>query len=236
MSRHVLTAVAVAVFSFSVLGPPVQAQDNLGFAAYRTGKGVSPQDSAKAFRWYRLATEQGDASAQYFLGVAYGTGKGVPQDFAESRRWFRLAAEQGLASAQYALGFIYTDGVGVPQDDAEAARWWRLAAAQGHVGAQNNLDNLINMHRTGLGVPQYRLAAEQGVARAQYDLGRMYLTGEGVPRDYVEAHMWLNLAATNSISVVRERAVAERDRVAELMTPADLSEAQRRFQEWHAAH
>ena len=28
MSRHVLTSVAVAVFSLSVLGPPVQAQDN----------------------------------------------------------------------------------------------------------------------------------------------------------------------------------------------------------------
>ena len=34
----------------------------------------------------------------------------------------------------------------------------------------------------------------------------------------------------------RERTVATRDRVAERMTPADLSEAQRRAREWHAAH
>ena len=201
-----LTAVAVAVFSFSVLDPPVQAQDNLGFAAYRTGKGVSPQDSAKAFRWYRLATEQGDASAQYFLGVAYGTGKGVPQDFAESRRWFRLAAEQGLASAQYALGFIYSDGNGVPQDDAEAARWFRLAAEQGH-------------------------------ARAQGTLGAIYHTGKGVPRDDIEAHMWLNLAVSRSSGADRELWVAARERVAGLLlTPADLSEAQRLAREWNAAH
>ena len=100
------------------------------------------------------------------------------------------------------------------------------------------------MYDTGLGVPQdaaeavrwFRLAAEQGHARAQYSLGVMYGTGEGVPQDNVEAHMWLNLAASRLSGADRERSVGARDRVAELMTPADLSEAQRRAREWHAAH
>ena len=94
------------------------------------------------------------------------------------------------------------------------------------------------------GVPQdaaeavqwYRLAAEQGLADAQYNLGVMYANGEGVPQDNVEAHMWLNLAASQFTGEQRERTVAARDRVAERMTPADLSEAQRRAREWHAAH
>ena len=100
------------------------------------------------------------------------------------------------------------------------------------------------MYDTGLGVPQdaaeavrwFRLAAEQGHARAQYSLGVMYGTGEGVPQDNVEAHIWLNLAASRLSGADRERSVGARDRVAELMTPADLSEAQRRAREWHAAH
>jgi TPR repeat protein len=41
----------------------------------------------------------------------------------------------------------------------------------------------------------YRLAAEQGNARAQSSLGAMYATGEGVPRDDVEAVRWSRLAA-----------------------------------------
>ena len=81
-----------------------------------------------------------------------------------------------------------------------------------------------------------RLAAEQGNARAQYNLGDMYANGKGVPQDNVEAHMWLNLAASRSSGADRERRVATRDRVAERMTPADLSEAQRRAREWDAAH
>ena len=36
---------------------------------YGAGRGV-PQDDAEAVRWYRLAAEQGEASAQYNLGVA----------------------------------------------------------------------------------------------------------------------------------------------------------------------
>ena len=55
----------------------------------------------------------------------------------------------------------------------------------------------------GQGVPQdyaeavkwYRLAAEQGYAAAQYNLGVMYDNGQGVPQDYAEAVKWYRLAA-----------------------------------------
>ena len=136
---------------------------------------------------------------------------------------------------------MYDNGDGVSQDDAEAVRWYRLAAEQGLVTAQHSLGL---MYDDGRGVPLddaeavrwYRLAAEQGYVSAQNNLGVMYSTGEGVPQDNIEAHMWLNLAASRSSGADRERTVATRDRVAERMTPADLSEAQRRAREWHAAH
>ena len=41
----------------------------------------------------------------------------------------------------------------------------------------------------------YGLAAEQGVAEAQHNLGFSYLTERGVPQDYVEAVRWFRLAA-----------------------------------------
>ena len=66
--------------------------------------------------------------------------------------------------------------------------------------------------------------------------GASYDTGRGVPQDNVEAHTWLNLAASRLTGEQREEVVTARDRVTERMTPADLSEAQRRAREWNAAH
>ena len=38
----------------------------------------------EAVRWFRLATEQGYAEAQFRLGIMYATGEGVPQDDGET--------------------------------------------------------------------------------------------------------------------------------------------------------
>ena len=51
----------------------------------------------------------------------------------------------------------------------------------------------------------YRLAAEQGQAGAHYDLGVMYANGEGVLKDSVLAHMWLNIAGANGNKDARRR-------------------------------
>jgi hypothetical protein len=111
----------------------LHAQYDLG-QCYKTGVGVT-QDSSEAMGWYRLAADQGDASAQDNLGTCYENGAGVAQDSGEAARWYRLAAEQGHANSQYNLGLSYCLGNGVLQDSAEAARWFHLAADQGHEGA-----------------------------------------------------------------------------------------------------
>ena len=63
----------------------------------------------------RLDAKQGDASAQFRLGLRYTIGNGVPQDDQEAVRWYRLAAEQGHVAAQSSLGSKYAMGRGVPQ-------------------------------------------------------------------------------------------------------------------------
>jgi TPR repeat protein len=81
-----------------------------------------------------------------------------------------------------------------------------------------------------MAVSWYRKAAEQGEASGQYNLGIMYRTGRGVPQDYVQAHMWFNLAASHTYPV--DDAVADRDLVAARMTPLQIAEAQRLAREW----
>ena len=82
---------------------------------YANGEGIL-KDDAEAVRWYRLAAEQGHASAQFNLGVRYATGRGVLKDDAEAVRWYRLAAEQGHARAEFNLGVMHADGRGVAPD------------------------------------------------------------------------------------------------------------------------
>ena len=96
---------------------------------YFFGEGV-PQDYQEAVKWYRLAAGQGDATAQYNLGLKYANGEGVPQDYQEAVKWYRLAAEQGDDSAQFYLSGMYYDGHGVPQDYVQAHKWINLAASQ----------------------------------------------------------------------------------------------------------
>ncbi len=56
----------------------------------------------------------------------------------------------------------------------------------------------------------------------------MYRKGEGVPKDYVQAHMWYTLAAAQGDKDAGEF----RDLLAEKMTPAQIAEAQRLAREW----
>lgn len=86
-------------------------------------------NNAQAISWLDAA-EQGDAEAQYNLGLQYARGQGVPQDFAQAAIWFRKAADQNIAGAQYDLGVQYENGWGVPQNYEEAYFWLNLAAAK----------------------------------------------------------------------------------------------------------
>ena len=76
-STYLLLAVAVLVATTSVVG-------------------IAQQESIEEIR---AKAEQGDADAQYSLGVIYRQGQGVAPDDVEAARWFRLAADQGLAES-----------------------------------------------------------------------------------------------------------------------------------------
>ena len=75
--------------------------------------------------------------------------------------------------------------------------------------------------------------AEQGDADSQNNLGFLYYHGQGVPQDYVQAHIWFNLSAAGlPPGKDLDSAAENRDNVAKLMTPAQIAEAQRRAAKW----
>jgi hypothetical protein len=203
--------------------------------------GISiPQDFALALQWYGNAAAQGHAESMYKLGIMHAEGQGIAQDFAGAGEWFRKAAEGGY-------------GFGVPEQYQEAVAWaedvqkYRDAASAGVAEAQYRLATLYyGPQARARNVPQdreaaialYHSAATKGHALAMYSLGLIYqgkISRETLPdTDYVQAHMWYNLAASR-LPPGRERdlAVKDRDFLARYrLTPEQLAEAQRLAREW----
>lgn len=188
-------------------------------------------DYATALKLWRPLADAGDAKAQFNLGVAYGTGKGITRDDKEAAKWYRLSAEQGTVQAQNNLGRMYAEGLGVARDPKEAVKWWRLAADRGNASAQRNLGL---MYSAGTGVARdyeeavkwYRRAIERGDAVARNNLGLAYETGQGVEQDRLRAEMWFILAAATLRGDEATAAAGNRDRLASTMTPAAVKRAQ----------
>ena len=93
-------------------------------------------------------------------------------------------------------------------------------------------------HDYGEALKWYRRAAERGQASAQHNLGTMYAEGLGVPQDYVQAYMWFSIyeaagagKAAGSPYIYVGKVSSYRD-IADLMTPAEVSKAERLAREW----
>ena len=144
------------------------------------------------------------AAAQSSQGSGDDSGRGVPQDRSQVAAWYRKAAEQGDARAQFTLGLMYRYGPGYSP----------------------NLDRWVGA-----------FGPAPGYARptAQRSPAGKYNPGSGVPKDYVEAHKWMSLAAARATGDNQRRFADTRDSLARLMTPEQIAEAQKRASEWTAA-
>lgn len=176
----------------------------------------------QAVETIKKTAEQGDAAAQYKLGVLYLQGLGMMQNSVRACYWYRKAAEQGQMEAQYMLGLMFSKGEGVPQDFVQARQWWEKAAAQKDTTGDNNVIlhangsfyfnpyitgmaeyNLGELYNNGLGVGQdedqarqwWEKAAARGFITAQLRLGYLYYQGKGVRQDYGMARQWWEKAA-----------------------------------------
>jgi len=141
-------------------------------------------------------------------------------DAVRNRQKQALPPYGGDAEAQFEFAEQYYEGYGASEGRAKS---WAIHQA----------------------IKWWEMAAEQGYAPAQNRLGWAYSYGEGVPKDYVKAHMWLSLAwEANKV----QRTVhyntdfsssstdEQRDYIEGFMTPAEIAEAQRLARQWIESH
>ena len=199
--------------------------------AYYNGDGVTA-NTDKAAQWYYKAAvagndeakqklysfyskslekfaKEGDAQAQYEVGMDYLEMKDLKNNTEVAGKWFlaaknqghadatsklysfyskslELAAKEGDAQAQYEVGMDYLEMKDLKNNTEVAGKWFLAAKNQGHADATSKLYSFYSK--------SLELAAKEGDAQAQYEVGMDYLEGNGVAKKAATAAMWLDKA------------------------------------------
>lgn len=156
-----------------------------------------------------IATLAGTARAE---GASAGRDAFLAADYAEARHILEPLAGAGDAEALYWTGVMYSQGRGYVRDCLEAAFHYEQAARQDHPEAAFNLGFML-YYGAGASAADCELipdreksapwllrAAEMGKPRAQFLVGRMYMTGDGLPRGMDNAFDWLEKAANAGLT------------------------------------
>jgi TPR repeat protein len=152
-------------------------------------------------RWGRAALLQHGPSHAHLSVMLVDGRAGVAKDYRRAFAFASAGAALDCAHSKGALGLCYVYGHSIAQDFARGLALGRESAAAGSCFGQFVVGAC---YRNGCGgvaqddaeaVRLYSLAAAQGHAYAQSDLGHMFETGQGVAQDYAEAVRLYSLAA-----------------------------------------
>lgn len=131
---------AALLLGAALLGAAPAAAADAGFAEARQALRQGDHETARAI-WSALA-EEGEAEAQFGLGLLHDLGLGMPADPERAYRWYAAAARQGHPEAQLNVAIMREQGIGVPVDAARALVWYSRAAASGQDRARYNLGEI----------------------------------------------------------------------------------------------
>ena len=127
---------------------------------------------------FRRAIEKNDPQAMFYLGVMYLKGFGVETDPVKALGWLTRAAALDSGNSYYLLGVLNTHGIGMRRDVGQGLEYLSTAQAMGQLDAGEYL------------------AACDGNAELQYELGQMFDRGIGtMPENDQIAYEWYRSSA-----------------------------------------
>ncbi len=201
---------AASWFEKAATSGDARSQNNLG-VAYQVGQGVK-KDASRAVKLFQSAAEQGLPEAKYNLATMLDRGQGVARSYILARKWYSEAAEHNDAAAEYRLAMLWEKGLGGDQDPEQAMQWLKRAAGHGSEEAQvrlgqkqafetHTVESGFNEYSAGMAMLQAKdvrvgqalalsflqKSAKMGYSKANFQLGRMFETGEGVQKDEAQA-------------------------------------------------
>ena len=189
MNRKILTFILTITFLLFLDSPSIAVVDDYQDAVDPYNREDYQTSNQLMFPF----AEKGFAQAQYNLGVMYEKGNGVKQNHRKAKKWFSLAADQDLAKAVEKLDLLSKEKVENKSQDTPKG----LLDNSFNLNSKNFQDglNATNKEDYKTAHQLFLKLAEQGVAKAQYNLGLMYAKGNGVVKDDSKAIKWWTLAA-----------------------------------------
>jgi len=206
-----------------------EAQFQLALSHVR-GDGVE-RDLDQAVHWVRRSADNGYVTAVVALAGYYRHGYGsLPVNYKEAVTLYQKAIEMGscyeVNNARHALGTMFALGEGVTEDHEQACRLFEISAEGEH-------------------------------HEAMFDVGVCYEEGKGGPRDLIKAYSWYSnvivlaeanldwfrssgedgeyLANSHTDRVILDRSLERFDALKQVLTPAELTKAEKLAEEWQVS-
>lgn len=174
---------------------------------YLKGEDVE-QDLIRAENLLKRSSAQGNRYAKYTLGKAYLGGELFWQNIPEAIKLITESADSDFAPAQYLLGKLLYNGEVIPQDSEKAIFYLEKSAEQKSPYAAYLAGKIRLTEDTVRDVPcairNFEIAAENGNDFAKYMLGKLYLYGKHVERDYDKAIAYLTSSAEHGNQYVQQ--------------------------------
>ncbi|KAG2192907.1 hypothetical protein INT47_011149 [Mucor saturninus] len=154
-------------------------------------------DYISVLYWMQLSGSQCYSKAQYEVGLCYLHGHGTKQNSGEAIIWLTKAFNNdGNSAALYTLGLIHMQGLGIRENYCDAFKCFTKSSQQGYSKGQAQLGLCyLNGIGTAKDLAKAKECFEEAAHNddnpsAQYHLGCIYSTGQGVKVNHKLAFHW----------------------------------------------
>jgi len=166
------------------------------------GRG-GPIDTKKAAEMLQLAADQGASGALERLQNLSMSGAIGASNMQQTKEILKKSAEEGNPESLFLLGQNYRNGTGgFEKDPSQAERYLAASSKAGYKEAHFQLGKLLlELEKNEEAFEFIKLAAEEGSADGQLELGILLAYGHGCVRDEAKARRWLNRAGLQGLSL-----------------------------------
>lgn len=198
---------------------------------------VAHADNEILFKQMLPLAQQGDAEAQYHVGMFYNNGIGTSKNTKLAFEWFQKSASGNNPLGAYKVGCYYSgQGQGfMDVDHGKSLEYKMVAAKAGYTLAQYDTASLF-FHNGNINeaIKWLKLAGDQGDFDSLYTLFGLYYQGKKTPRDLPSAYLYLKLAMAVSTNEPPSEIKSVLNELTTTVSQTDRDRADKYISEWKA--
>ncbi|OHT12254.1 hypothetical protein TRFO_18063 [Tritrichomonas foetus] len=147
--------------------------------------------NTKAAEYIKMSADQENPEGQNAYGICLRDGKGVKKCIKDAINYFQLASKK-LPAAMYNYGLEFER----KKQTAQANKMIKQAADNKYAPAAEHYAQMMYANdEISEAAKYYQIAADAGIANAQFEIANMLIDGNGITQDVSKAKKYLKKAA-----------------------------------------